>query len=1098
MDASSLDIDIDSLDLDTALHPQGNVRANKHTPSYYELIHQQQMQAILEQLLRERHQPSPEVLDAFPASTQLATTTAGLITTTMPASSNFIMLPDFELISGAVTTAALSPHDVETLSAAVQQSAEDVAAVSGQQDAEDEHDSVIGATLLLEPGVAASLEYFAKRVLHFALAPGSSISDVDLTMASHSFMVFDAGLCESLMQAVQLALFIGAVFLGPPDGRAVNYQIAADGFLSEVMHDDWKQQPGTADVVLALKTQSYLAGGHLDELFKSEDALGNQSLDKLLAERKTELLCTPYDQSLLRYPHSSFISFLQDYLRQLICTRFDMDTTMERLLRLDQQAGSVGPASPAAIAHSETGNADHPTMPSPPSSFSIASTQANSAMMPHTMLESAFEGVPLELPLASSPYSNVSAATPALCALATSSRNSYADTRPSKQHEAALMMQLEQAQQLTFSVLNELKRARGSSYYESDDRPDALRRPRIDSGGPSMSLPYGRAPGLSGQNAAPASGDAELGHLPLEAPLAQPRPQDKALVRSLSRDNQSSSPMPYQFNPFTLRPPSGRSVDAATNTSNPSSPGILATSFNGDFGAAFPFTIDAKHAAGILNALPCTVGGRDEPSADLSVLDGDGSLHLSGDSGEIAIRRTRVPWSPQEEQALEEAMNEFRSSYATILQYYGVNGIRSQVLAKRDQVQLKDKARNIRARRERAGQDLGPFVWATKYPSVSKARNRASSAQPLPLSLPFSSPPLLVQASMLGTATAAAAGATSFAAMYGQPQQQQQQQQLQRYNLKRTRADDGNDYMAVDMEDGGSTLGMHRRKMRHLSPSAFTSQLPHSPWSAEPVSSASSSTPTVAFASPEAHSGQQQQQQHLPPSTSLPSTALPPPSRRISDRSVSPPPPRTPQPYSHKHAAAEDFEPDAYGVLRKKPRRRYASDLGTTIEEITSSADDESSTQQPRDAPSAAQVIDVDSLPIEQISLSDLPVGTSSALVPLRRHWQPLPASDGNHVYEFTYAGANAHTMPLFDSYPLSSSSSPSNMATVKGNELVPRGAPLPYMYNWHAAARDDDPPHSLAIEELPDDWVNEEGVEVLRAQDCNIEAPDVNMMSLD
>ncbi|KAI9141883.1 hypothetical protein BKA69DRAFT_368983 [Paraphysoderma sedebokerense] len=79
-------------------------------------------------------------------------------------------------------------------------------------------------------------------------------------------------------------------------------------------------------------------------------------------------------------------------------------------------------------------------------------------------------------------------------------------------------------------------------------------------------------------------------------------------------------------------------------------------------------------------------------------------------------RRRPVPWTKEEEAALEEGMEKFGSSYAEIIKSYGAKGLISNALANRTQVQLKDKARNIRYRRERDGVPLGPFKYATVYP----------------------------------------------------------------------------------------------------------------------------------------------------------------------------------------------------------------------------------------------------------------------------------------------------------------------------------------------------------------------------------------------
>ncbi|ORZ38077.1 hypothetical protein BCR44DRAFT_391896 [Catenaria anguillulae PL171] len=80
-------------------------------------------------------------------------------------------------------------------------------------------------------------------------------------------------------------------------------------------------------------------------------------------------------------------------------------------------------------------------------------------------------------------------------------------------------------------------------------------------------------------------------------------------------------------------------------------------------------------------------------------------------------RRPRTAWTIEEEEALERAMEEFAdcpTSWAEILRRHGQPG---GPLARFDQVQLKDKARNIKTKRRKAGLPLGVFECATDYPN---------------------------------------------------------------------------------------------------------------------------------------------------------------------------------------------------------------------------------------------------------------------------------------------------------------------------------------------------------------------------------------------
>ncbi|KAJ2053680.1 hypothetical protein H4S04_000527, partial [Coemansia sp. S16] len=70
----------------------------------------------------------------------------------------------------------------------------------------------------------------------------------------------------------------------------------------------------------------------------------------------------------------------------------------------------------------------------------------------------------------------------------------------------------------------------------------------------------------------------------------------------------------------------------------------------------------------------------------------------------------RVRWTEREEECLVRALTEFGPHWALILQNYGVDGSRSQVLQHRTRQHLKDKARNIKRRLMREGMPLGPLA----------------------------------------------------------------------------------------------------------------------------------------------------------------------------------------------------------------------------------------------------------------------------------------------------------------------------------------------------------------------------------------------------
>jgi hypothetical protein len=76
--------------------------------------------------------------------------------------------------------------------------------------------------------------------------------------------------------------------------------------------------------------------------------------------------------------------------------------------------------------------------------------------------------------------------------------------------------------------------------------------------------------------------------------------------------------------------------------------------------------------------------------------------------------RGRIKWSEEELQALEGAMRVHGNKWAAILADYGAIGRINRLLANRSQINIKDKARNERSRRERAGVPLGVWGLAPK------------------------------------------------------------------------------------------------------------------------------------------------------------------------------------------------------------------------------------------------------------------------------------------------------------------------------------------------------------------------------------------------
>jgi hypothetical protein len=78
-----------------------------------------------------------------------------------------------------------------------------------------------------------------------------------------------------------------------------------------------------------------------------------------------------------------------------------------------------------------------------------------------------------------------------------------------------------------------------------------------------------------------------------------------------------------------------------------------------------------------------------------------------------AKRRQRRNWTQEEIHALEQGLKDHGSSWVLILRDHGKRGRRSQALINRSQVDLKDKARNIKLQLLRDKKELGVFEYAT-------------------------------------------------------------------------------------------------------------------------------------------------------------------------------------------------------------------------------------------------------------------------------------------------------------------------------------------------------------------------------------------------
>nr|KAJ3405899.1 hypothetical protein HK105_003645 [Polyrhizophydium stewartii] len=89
-----------------------------------------------------------------------------------------------------------------------------------------------------------------------------------------------------------------------------------------------------------------------------------------------------------------------------------------------------------------------------------------------------------------------------------------------------------------------------------------------------------------------------------------------------------------------------------------------------------------------------------------SRVDGSSNIYLSElDSIEEALgnlRRPRLPWSLAETDALEEGIRLFGFAWVKILKHF-------TILSDRTQVDLKDRARVMRRKYERLGED--PGIW---------------------------------------------------------------------------------------------------------------------------------------------------------------------------------------------------------------------------------------------------------------------------------------------------------------------------------------------------------------------------------------------------
>ena len=75
----------------------------------------------------------------------------------------------------------------------------------------------------------------------------------------------------------------------------------------------------------------------------------------------------------------------------------------------------------------------------------------------------------------------------------------------------------------------------------------------------------------------------------------------------------------------------------------------------------------------------------------------------------------RVFWTEKEERALRKAMETHQNNYATIIRLHGPHGTRSTRLKARNEVSLKDKARNMKKRLVDSGLPI-PFYLENGEP----------------------------------------------------------------------------------------------------------------------------------------------------------------------------------------------------------------------------------------------------------------------------------------------------------------------------------------------------------------------------------------------
>ncbi|KAJ1510269.1 hypothetical protein HMI54_013740 [Coelomomyces lativittatus] len=179
----------------------------------------------------------------------------------------------------------------------------------------------------------------------------------------------------TLTQLIQITLFAGAIYLSPKEVRAINYQLCSNALIcKEFLVEAWVTRAQLNEVILELKTQAYLAGGDLHDIFNSHRDEMNEILWRQLEDRKKELIKTPMSRLSSKYKRSTFSILLHAFLSKIVLGELSTPSILDTFLHSKLASSTTFSPSPSPPAFSTF---SHPPPPSSSSSSSAPFLQSS-------------------------------------------------------------------------------------------------------------------------------------------------------------------------------------------------------------------------------------------------------------------------------------------------------------------------------------------------------------------------------------------------------------------------------------------------------------------------------------------------------------------------------------------------------------------------------------------------------------------------------------------------------------------------------------------------------------------------------------------------